>query len=144
MRESVKKHKWDIIVVSAILLVGIISLILVLTLRREGGSVVVVINNAELGEYSLDKDATYELYGVIPEGDERYENAKNNPTEKKIVTHILIIEDGVAYIEEATCKGQQCVKKGKIKYVGQHIICAYHDVRVSVTGATEGGVDLVS
>ncbi len=144
MPEKIKKHKWDIIVIAAILLVGIISLTLVLTLRKEGGSVVVTVGGVEIGEYPLYKNATYELYGVIPKEDKGHTDAPNNPVDKITVTHLLVIKDGVAYMESATCKGQQCVKKGKIKYVGQHIICAYHDVQVSVVGEKEGGVDLVS
>ena len=144
MQETIKKHKWDIIVISAILLIATVSLSLCLIFRREGASVEITIGGVSIGEYPLYENATYELYGVIPTEDKGYDTAPNNPVDKITVTHLLVIKDGVAYMEHATCKGQQCVKKGTIKYVGQHIICAYHDVRVSVKGKTEGGVDLVS
>ena len=52
--------------------------------------------------------------------------------------------DGVAYMEYATCNGQQCVKQGSIKYVGWPITCAHHMVKVSINGKNEGGVDIVT
>lgn len=138
MNEKVKKYRLDIIVISVILLVALIYLGFVLIFRQEGASVTVTVNNVEIGTYPLNKNAIYEIHGVIL-------NPDGTPSDEDGVTNILVIKNGEAYIKSATCNGQQCVKEGKIKYVGQAIICAHHMVNVRVNGdGSNGGVDIVT
>lgn len=138
MPEIIKKHKWDIIIISLILLVAIIYLSCVLIFRTEGASVTVAVDEIEIGTYPLNKNAEYEIHGMILNPDGKTYSVSDT------VTNVLVIENGEAFMKSATCNGQQCVKEGKIKYVGQSIICAHHMVRVSVNGDNDSGVDLVS
>jgi hypothetical protein len=145
MKETIKKHKLDIIIISVILLAALIYLGFVLIFRQEGASVTVTVDNVEIGTYPLNKNATYEIYGLVLDPDGTITKPEGRYSVSKTVTNILVIENGEAFIKSATCNGQQCVKEGKIKYVGQAIICAHHMVNVKVNGnATDGGVDIVT
>ena len=73
--------------------------------------------------YPLDKDGEYVLNGG---------------------TNILVIEDGAAYIREADCPDKTCVRKGKLRYVGQSSVCLPNRLSVTGIGDGAGGVDLVS
>ena len=131
MAEALKKHKKDIIIIAAILLVSVIALTLTLALRRGGDSVRVTIDGAVVGEYPLAINATYEF-------------KRTNENGVEVVTNTLVIEDGVAYLSYADCPDKTCVKTGKIKYIGQSIVCLPNKLAVSVIGEGDGGVDLVS
>lgn len=131
MTELIKKHKWDIIVISAILLVAVISLTLVLAFRREGSLVVVSVDGVTVGEYPLNVNATYELSGATA-------------TEENPVTNVLVIENGAAYLTEANCPDKTCVTRGKIKYVGQSRTCLPNKLTVQIVGKDDSGFELVS
>ena len=122
--ETKKKYRLDIIIVAAILLVSI-GLLLIVTLSKEEGSVAVVeINGVVVAEYALDKNGVYSLNGG---------------------TNVLVIEDGVAYLNYSNCPDHTCERTGKIRYVGQTIVCLPNKITITITGeATEGAVDFVS
>ena len=119
-----KKYRLDIIIIAAILLVSL-SLLLIVTLSKEEGSVVVVeIDGTTVATYPLDKNAEYSLNGG---------------------SNVLVIEDGVAYMSYSNCPDHTCEKTGKIRYVGQTIICLPNKIAVTIKGDNaEGGVDFVS
>ena len=119
-----KKYRLDIIVIAAILLVSL-SLLLIVTLSKEEGSVVVVeIDGTTVATYPLDENAEYSLNGG---------------------SNVLVIEDGVAYMSYSNCPDHTCEKTGKIRYVGQTIICLPNKIAVTIKGDNaEGGVDFVS
>lgn len=123
MPEALKKHKLDIIIIAAILLVATVTLTLTLALRERGDAVRVTVGGVTVGEYPLSVDATYTLNGG---------------------TNILVIEGGTAYLSYADCPDRTCVSTGRIKYVGQSIICLPNKITVAVIGDDDGGVDLVS
>lgn len=123
MPEALKKHKLDIIIIAAILLVATVTLTLTLALRERGDAVRVTVGGVTVGEYPLSVDATYTLNGG---------------------TNILVIEGGTAYLSYADCPDGTCVSTGRIKYVGQSIICLPNKITVAVIGDDGGGVDLVS
>lgn len=119
-----KKYRLDIIIIAAILLVSL-SLLLIVTLSKEEGSVVVVeIDGTTVATYPLDKNAEYSLNGG---------------------SNVLVIKDGVAYMNYSNCPDHTCEKTGKIRYVGQTIICLPNKIAVTIKGDNaEGGVDFVS
>ena len=121
--ETKKKYRLDIIIVAAILLVSV-ALLLVMTLTKEEGSLVVVeINGATVATYSLNENGEYSLNGG---------------------TNVLVIEDGKAYLNYSNCPDHTCEKTGKIQYVGQTIICLPNRIAITIKGEAEGGVDFVS
>ena len=119
-----KKYRLDIIIIAVILLVSL-SLLLIVTLSKEEGSVVVVeIDGTTVATYPLDKNAEYSLNGG---------------------SNVLVIKDGVAYMNYSNCPDHTCEKTGKIRYVGQTIICLPNKIAVTIKGDNaEGGVDFVS
>ena len=121
--QVIKKHKADIIVISLILTVSIAILLVINAIQKPGSIAVVEIDGVKAGEYSLSKDAVYELNGG---------------------TNVLVIEDGQAYLNYSDCPDHTCEKTGKIRYVGETIICLPNRVSITIKGNTDDAVDLVS
>lgn len=121
--QTKKVPKADIIVISVILLGALLFLLFSLLGKKPGTLVVVEVSGIAVGEYSLSEDGIYILNGG---------------------TNTLVIENGEAYLSDANCPDHVCVKTGKIKYVGQTIICLPNRLSVTIKGDGEGGVDLVS
>ena len=129
-KESVgknKKYRIDIIVISAILVIALLLLLVMTLLKKEGSTVSVEVDGEVVAEYSLFLDGAYELNGG---------------------TNVLVIKGGVAYLSYSSCPDHVCENTGKIKYVGETIVCLPNHVTVTITGDAkddpEGGVDLVS
>lgn len=89
--------------------------------KEEGACAVVLIGGEEAGRYPLTKNGTFPLNGG---------------------TNTLVIEDGYAYLSEATCPDKICVQMGKIHLNGQLIVCLPNEVIVTVEGGDDGGVDI--
>ncbi len=129
MPEFIKKHKPDIIVISVILVIAIISLSFILIFREEGDSVVVSVDGVTVGKYPLNVNATYNLSGITA-------------TEENPITNVLVIENGVAYLVDANCPDKTCVTRGKIRYVGQSRTCLPNMLTVKIVGESDSGVDI--
>ena len=124
MKESitdfVKKRRLDIIVISTILILSLSALLIYNLTKTEGDVAVVEVNGVKVAEYSLNVNGTYSL---------------NNGT------NVLVIENGLAYLNYSDCPDHTCEKKGKIKYVGQTIVCLPNKVSVTIKGNSSDGVD---
>ncbi len=118
--------KADIQLVAVILGIAAISLFMGKAINKDGNSVLVSVDGKSVAEYSLEEDGTYDLSG--------YDGGYNT----------LIIEDGVAYLTEADCPDKLCVKQGKIKKVGETIVCLPHKVVIEVIGEGEAEIDAIS
>ena len=118
-----KKYRLDVIVIASILILSLLILLVVTLTKKEGSVAVVEVNGVTAGEYSLWKNGEYSLNGG---------------------TNVLVIENGVAYLNYSNCPDHTCEKTGKIKYVGQSIICLPNKVSITIKGDASGGVDLVS
>ena len=117
------KYRLDIAVISSILLISLLLLLVLTLTKKEGAFAVVEVNGETVGEYSLTKNSTYSLNGG---------------------SNVLVIENGKAYLSFSSCPDHTCERTGKIKYVGQTIVCLPNRVSITVKGSAEGGVDLVS
>ncbi len=109
-----KIGKADIIVWGIVL--GILFvLLLAYRLTAENGAYVQVrVAGSIQGQYTLGKDGTYEIAGK--------EQGKN----------LLVIKNGEAYIKEANCPDKLCVKQGRVRKVGESLICLPNEVVVEV------------
>ncbi len=121
--KALKKYRVDIIVISALVLLSLTLLFISIFTRESGAYVTVEIDGKETARYSLSVNGTYTLNGG---------------------TNILTIEDGTASLTYSSCPDHLCEDKGKIRYVGERIICLPNRVTVTVSGEGDGGVDLVS
>ena len=122
-RTKVPSLRYDLILIGALLVVSV-GMLLVTTLTRRDGSYVEVEKNGEiLATYRLSQSGEYSLNGG---------------------TNVLVIEDGMAYLKEANCPDKTCVRAGKIRYVGQSIVCLPNESAITVKGNSSDGVDIVS
>ena len=121
---AIKKYRIDAIVIASLLLLSSLVLLVVFLTRQEGERVTVTVDGVTVGEYPLGVDGIYALC-----------NGKN----------VLTVEDGRAYMSYSSCPDHLCENTGKIKYVGEQIVCLPNKVTVTVIGEDDGsGVDFVS
>lgn len=112
--ELFRKYKKEVIFIAVLVVSGLALLIGVLLFSKEGGQVVVTVSGNEVASFSLDEDRTYLIEG------------------KDGGTNLLIIQDGKAHMESASCPDGLCINMGKIHAAGQSIICLPNEVVVSV------------
>lgn len=118
-----RKFRYDLLLISMLLCLSLILGAVILLTRREGNIVSIQINGIEIGKYPLDINGEYSL---------------NNGT------NVLKIENGEAFLIYADCPDKTCVKTGKIKYVGESIICLPNKISIVIQGDAADGVDIVS
>lgn len=114
---------YDLILIGTLLVLSLVIFIAVTLTRREGGYVEVEKSGELIATYSLAQSGEYSLNGG---------------------TNVLVIEGGMAYLKEANCPDKTCVRTGRIRYVGQSIICLPNEITVTVRGSSDDGVDIVS
>lgn len=93
--------------------------------KENGSRVVITVDGVEYKTLSLTRDTSLFIEGA---------NGGKN---------CLIIEDGTARMEEASCPDQVCVHQRPICYNGQSIICLPNKVVVTVEGSETDDVDAV-
>ncbi|MCD8347216.1 MAG: NusG domain II-containing protein [Lachnospiraceae bacterium] len=113
--------------IKLVLIVGVVCVILLAFRYYEmdtGASVVVEVYGEIYGTYSLNKDQTIEIND----------------------TNVLIIEDGEAYMSEASCPDGLCISQGHISASGTMIVCLPNRVVVQVVDAEaeDDGLDAVT
>ena len=124
MEHTIKKYRLDIIVIAALLILSLSVILIINLTRKDGATVTVTVDGVTVAEYPLSKDGVYTLNGG---------------------SNILTIENGNARMSDSSCPDHICENKGKIKYVGQTIVCLPNKLTVTVTGdAEDDGVDLYS
>ena len=122
-----KKHGRDILLIAAILLIGgAIALILLLS-RRQGAFVQVRVDGKAVALYPLGENAEHEIKGV------------NGGVNR------LVIRNGEAWVESASCPDGLCVGMGHIRHIGASVICLPNKVVIAIVGeGADGGVDAVA
>ena len=120
-KSALYKHRVDVIVIASLLLLSLIVLLVINLTKKEGALVRVEVDGEVVGEYSLDIDKEYSLNGG---------------------TNTLTVKDGEAYMTYSDCPDHTCERTGKIRYVGETIVCLPNKVSVTIVG--DSGVDLVS
>lgn len=122
-----KQHKGDLILLGGLLLVGgLLGFFLLLT-GKKGAQVQVRVAGSVVETFSLSQNRSYTIEGV--DGG----------------TNLLIIQDGQAWIEEASCPDGLCVHMGKIRRDGQSVVCLPNQVVVEVvTDSGDTDVDFVT
>lgn len=110
-----KQHRRDIIFVLSVLIIAAILWAGNLLLRKPAGMVRVTADGRLVGEYSLGRDGEYLIEG--------HGGGTNR----------LVVRDGRATMDEASCPDQVCVRQGPISQDGQVIVCMPNRVLVQVT-----------
>lgn len=129
---SFKLKKADIILLAAVIAVGGIMAAVLFLHNQSGSQVQVRVSGTVAASYPLDQNATYTISGV---------NGGTN---------VLVIEDGTARIEEASCPDGLCINTGRVSRDGQSIVCLPNQVVVEIVSDTTGivnedsGVDITA
>ena len=114
-RENKKKRN-DLILVGALLAALLLAGALLLLLRKEGDLVRVTVDGEEYGVYSLSRDVEVDI-----------RTGKDGEQLNR-----LIIRDGKAFVETATCPDGICAAHRPISHDGESIICLPHKVVVAI------------
>ena len=121
-----RKYKNDIIFIAAILAVVTIAAVALLLLRGEGSTVTVEVDRQIIGTYSLAIDRVVDI--TTDDGE----------------MNRLVIRDGKAFMESATCPDGVCVSHRPISREGETIVCLPHKVVVTVIGGNENEPDVIA
>ena len=120
-----RKIKNDIILVSVVIGVILLAILGILLFRTEGNTVKVTVDGKTFGEYSLNVDRTVEI-------------------KSEFGSNLLVIKDGKAYVEQASCPDGICSSHQPIHYDGQSIICLPNKVVVLINDQNTIQPDIIS
>jgi hypothetical protein len=111
-----RKIRNDIILVLCLLLIAVIGLAYLYLFRDKGDTVKVTVDGNQIGIYSLNENMTKDIITG-----EKGENLNR-----------LIIKDGKAYMETATCPDGICVNHNPIFRDGESMVCLPNGVVVTI------------
>ena len=112
-----------------IVLLAALALVIMLCLDfgvSDGSYACVYVDSEPRGEYPL-----YEDREIVIEG---YNGSRN----------VLVIEDGRAYMKEASCPDRLCMHQGRIDKSGQTIVCLPNRVVIEIKNGEGGGYDAIT
>ncbi|MBO4355834.1 MAG: NusG domain II-containing protein [Clostridia bacterium] len=110
--------KADIIVICSLLFLALSLLLIILLFNQRGLYVTVTVNNEKIISLPLNENAEY-------------------PIENEYGSNYLVIEDGYAYIRDADCRDEICVRTGRINKVNEIIVCLPHKLVISIEDGNE-------
>lgn len=115
--------KFDIIFLVFVLMIAAsISVWYGVLAKQEAGQIRVTVDHQLYGNYLLSDDQEIKINS----------------------TNILVIENGCAYMKEATCPNKDCVHQKEISKRGEAITCLPNKVVVEVTGGEPSEFDAVA
>ena len=121
MNQVNRKHRNDVIFIAVLLLIVALIGAAFFFLRGEGDTVTVSVDGKHYGTYPLHTDLTLSI-----------RTGENGEEE-----NLLVIRDGKAYVESATCPDGICADHKPISREGESIVCLPH--RVVITVQTSDG-----
>lgn len=120
-----KRYRSDIILISIVLLLGTFALVFQHFAMKTGRMVKVYIDGEEVNSFSLDENIEYKI-----SASDREAGSENTDEFEKY--NILVIKGGKAYISEADCTEQICVKHNAISKTGETIVCLPHGLVIEI------------
>ena len=116
MNQVNRKHRNDVLFIAVLLLLVSLVGAAFFFLRGEGDTVTVSVDGKHYGTYPLHTDLTLSIR-TGDGGDQE---------------NVLVIRDGKAYVESATCPDGICVAHKPISREGESIVCLPHRVVITV------------
>lgn len=116
MNQVNRKNRNDVIFIAVLLLIVVLAGAAFFFLRGEGDSVTVSVDGKHYGTYPLHTDLTLSIR--TGEGGDQ--------------ENLLVIRDGHAYVESATCPDGICAAHKPISREGESIVCLPHRVVITV------------
>lgn len=123
--EKKKNNHLDLVIIACMIAIGLFAMTIVLFVQKDGEMVTVEVSSREVASFPLSEDVTYVIDG------------KNGGT------NTLMIKDGYAWVEEASCPDGLCRNMGKIHNSSQSIICLPNEVVIRITGGEDSEIDAV-
>ena len=121
-----KKRRNEIILIVVVLLLAVGYFAYTrLKPEKKGAEVVVYVFGDEYARFPLNEDREFVIAYL-----------KNS--------NVLVIEDGYAYIREASCPDGLCIHQGKINKSGQMLVCLPNQVVVQIEGPDKKNNDIDS
>ena len=109
-----KRRRMDFILIAVVMLIALISAVIVYLTHNKGDMAVIKVDGNIVNELSLSDNTTITIEG--------YQGGSNT----------VSIIDGKAYVSEADCPDEICVKTGGISRAGETIVCLPHRVVVEI------------
>lgn len=136
-----KKNDFILIGIVLIIALGIFLGYRVITGSGNGGTVLISTGGTEYARLSLKDNGTY-----IIKASEPLKKISSEEELKNISApfNILTINDGVAYMKEASCPDLLCVHQAKISKTGEQIVCLPNKIVVEIINGEKSDVDVVS
>ena len=123
--------KADIVLALVLLVLGLGSPFLLRSDSGDASRVIVTMDGKELGSYALSEDRPI---AVTEEGAKELSGNDGVPGG---VLNLIVIKGGAVHVEQANCKGQDCVKMGEISREGEVIACLPHKLLIEIAGGGE-------
>ena len=108
-----KRLVFDLALIAGILILTAVFYFAFSAGRDQGGWAVVTVDGEEIARYPLSEDGSFVLNGG---------------------TNTLVIQDGKAWMSEASCPDKVCIGMGQIQYDGQIIVCLPNRLIVQIEG----------
>lgn len=124
------KIKKDMILIVGILLTALLFWLIPLLLNRINRKFPAIVSVYQDGERLADYPLADDLTVAIPWEGDGY--------------NLLLIENGMASVTDATCPDQLCVRQRAISQNGESIICLPHRLVLQIEGTEEGELDAVT
>ena len=119
------RRRHDILFIAVLLFLCAAAALGLYVFREDGDTVTVSIDGQLYGEYPLTEDRVVEL--ISDGGFNR-----------------LVIEDGYAYVEEASCPDGICSSHSPIGHNGESIICLPNKVVIEIHRREQNQPDIIS
>jgi hypothetical protein len=119
------RRRHDILFIAVLLFLCAAAALGLYVFREDGDTVTVSINGQLYAEYPLTEDRVVEL--ISDGGFNR-----------------LVIEDGYAYVEEASCPDGICSSHSPIGHNGESIICLPNKVVIEIHRREQNQPDIIS
>ena len=120
-----RKKKNDIVFVCILLTVGLLGALFLFLSKTEGDTVRVVSDGSVVKEFSLSENVRTRIF---------FGDGYNE----------LVIQDGKAFVEEASCPDGICVSHRPISNDGESIICLPNKLVVEVKTKKDNKTDIVA
>ena len=120
-----KRVKNDVIFIVGLLVVALLAGLALLIFKAPGDTVVVIVDGEEWAEFALSENAEIEIPGVGG-------------------SNLLVIEDGMARVAQASCPDGICAAHRPIGRDGEIIICRPNKVVVEVHATEEDQPDIIT
>lgn len=108
------------------MLIGTSALVFQQLSMKTGRMVKVYLDGKEVKSFSLDEDTEYKIVAASDR------EGQSDDADIFEGYNILVIERGKAYISEADCHEQICVKHNAISKTGETIVCLPHSLVIEV------------